>query len=148
DLTKAGNVITEFEVPASDSTGALKNPDPSDQYDLRTTVTPCFANNGKGDDYGVYKAAPNVKTGLNASQAQGDYCIRGNVAPDSGDACTVTGFGSAPGVKNCTNQTHSAQVTGVNGTTISHNCDATPGNSGSPIIGPLGRVNGIHTHGD
>jgi V8-like Glu-specific endopeptidase len=146
DLTKAGSVVTQFNTPASTSGGATQNPPAADQFKLDTDHPPCFSNGGKGDDYGVFKAAPNEKSGENPGSGREPFPLKSS-APAVGDSARVTGHGADDGAANFTQQTHGGTVTGVNGNTVSHNADTRGGNSGSPIINASGGVSGIHTHG-
>ncbi len=147
DLTKPGNVVAQHNVPASDADGSTNNPGAADQYKIDTAVTPCFRNNGRGDDYGVFKAKPNEKTKKNPSQAQGSHHDLKDSTPNVGDTVKVTGHGADDGADNFIQQDDSGQVTGVNGTTIEHKADTRGGNSGGPITNASGGVTGIHTHG-
>lgn len=147
DLTKAGNVVTQFNVPASSSGGGTKSPGAKDQYKLDPNVPPCFANNGPGDDYGVYKTRPNEKTKKAAGEAQGGHFDLKTAAPTVGGAATVTGHGADDGADNFTQQTETGTVTGVAGNRVDHNADTRGGNSGSPVTNSSGGVMAIHTHG-
>ena len=146
DLTKPGNVVTQFNTPASTASGATQNPPAADQFKMDADVPPCFSNGGKGNDYGVYKAAPNEKSGENPGSGREPFPLKTS-APAVGDPATVTGHGADDGAANFTQQTHTGRVTGVAGNTISHNADTRGGNSGSPITNASGGVAGIHTHG-
>lgn len=146
DLSKPGNVVTQFNTPASTSSGATQNPPAADQFKMDADVPPCFSNGGKGDDYGVYKAAPNEKSGESAGSGREPFPLKTS-APAVGDPATVTGHGADDGAANFTQQSHTGTVTGVAGNTIGHNADTRGGNSGSPITNASGGVAGIHTHG-
>jgi V8-like Glu-specific endopeptidase len=134
----------EFNVPPSLSNGTIQHPGPEDQYVVDTT-TRVFANDGIGNDWGVFQTFPNSQTGLTALQTQGAAF---NVVQDLGPATIrITGYGVDDGAANQTEQTNTGPNAGSSGTTMRYRVDTEGGNSGSPVIDEAtGNAVGIHTN--
>lgn len=144
--------VAQFNVPLSDSGGALRHPSPRDQYPVDVTSVQSRAGT-IGNDWAYFGCFPNSETGLTAYQAQGACLYLANTLPAPvGQGVRVTGFGSTngpiPWTWNRVQKSHVGPFASVDGTIVYHAADTTGGNSGSPVIvEPDRTVIAIHTHG-
>jgi V8-like Glu-specific endopeptidase len=159
--------VLQFNVPASSSDCSLNHPSANHQYAVNTG-TMQFANNGPGDDYGVFRAFANPNTSQTTFQAQGAAFTLATSIPGNGTNLRITGFGtdgtsasnasgannsctscSAPnGARNQVLQTHTGTLLAQGSTVVEHQVDTCGGNSGSPILQEANGVAiAIHTHG-
>lgn len=137
--------IAQFNVPKSNDDKSLNHPKPEDQYPIQKIYD--FQNEDEGKDWSVYRLQPNPVTGKSAGSVQGAFTIRTQMTRP-GDRIRISGFGKANGALHATQQTHAAIVKSIDGTTIIHEVDTEPGNSGSTIIHEDSKeIIGIHTHG-
>jgi hypothetical protein len=147
----SGTVFTvEFNCPPSTPGGAIVHPGPEDQYPL-IHATMMSQSGGVGLDYALARLSHNTTTGLPASLVQGHYAISSSLPP-VGTLTRITGFGSASGVLNLANKTHTGNLSlsggGTGGTQLGYTVDTTGGNSGSSVVRESDQtVFGIHTHG-
>jgi hypothetical protein len=146
----SGTVFTvEFNCPPSTAGGSIVHPGPQDQYPVIYS-TLAFQNGGIGNDWCIARLANNTTTGLPAALLQGFYRLA-TTLPALNSVTRITGFGSASGVLNLANKTHTGPLVtagGTNGTTVRYQVDTTGGNSGSSVIDDATvRAFGIHTHG-
>jgi hypothetical protein len=144
-----GAVYTvEFNCPPSGSNGQPVHPGPEHQYPLNNS-TLASLNNGIGNDWAIGRLDANATTGLSAALIQGFYRLAPG-APAVGSTTRVTGFGSAQGIMNFSNKTHtgpSTLVGGATGTQIAYAVDTSSANSGSPVVDEaMVEVYGVHTH--
>lgn len=146
----AGTVI-QFNVPLSDSSGAIVHPGPEDQYVVEpTSVQMTFT--GTGNDWSFFGVFPNSVTGLTPFQMQGErFTIANALTPIVGDQVVIAGFGStlAPIVPqwNYALKSDIGPSVSLAGSTLRHGVDTTGGNSGSPIFSQRQQaVIGVHTH--
>jgi len=144
--------VVEFNVPASDPTGASVHPGPEDQYPTDPDSLQ-YVNGGTGNDWSYFGAFPNSETGLTPVQAQGDYYeLRAPPAAVTDQVIRITGYGTTsppvPPPYNRAQKTHTGLLTNLSGSIVEYATDTTGGNSGSPIIlEDDGTAIGIHTHG-
>jgi Trypsin len=146
----SGSVFTvEFNCPPSAAGGSIVHPGPQDQYPVNYG-TLAFLNGGIGDDWCIARLNNNTNTGLPASLVQGHYALA-TALPPVGTVTRITGFGSASGVLNLANKTHTGPLVtagGGDGTTVQYQVDTTGGNSGSSVVRESNQtVFGVHTHG-
>jgi V8-like Glu-specific endopeptidase len=135
----------QFNVPASQTSGALVNPPARDQYAVvQSSVV--FSNGGIGNDWALFRVAANTQTGLLPRQAQGrQFSLANNRNITS---ARVTGFGTDTGTTNQTNQVHTGPFGAFSGTSATYAVDTTGGNSGSPVASAASDVAiAIHTNG-
>ncbi len=148
-VSGGAQVTVEFNCPPSNANGSVVHPSPQDQYPMDMSSL-SFADAGVGDDWAVGRLFANTTTGLSAAQVQGFYPLS-TTGPQLASAVRVTGFGTATGALNQTNQTHLATVTSLNGAgpnSILHAVDTTGGSSGALVIHEATQsVVGVHTHG-
>jgi V8-like Glu-specific endopeptidase len=145
--------ILEFNVPASNADGTTNPALVRDQYAIvQNSIV--FNDDGAGqigDDWAVFRVAPNTQTGLLPNAAQGAQFTRSHSLNPS--QVRVTGHGVDNGTANQTQQTHSGEflgvtVEGVNDAFMEYTADTEGGNSGSPVFdaGGGGVAVGIHTN--
>jgi hypothetical protein len=148
-VTTGAVYTVEFNCPPSNAGGSIVHPGPEHQYPLNSS-TLAFQNGGVGNDWALARLNANTTTGLSAALLQGFYRLA-PALPSVGAVTRITGFGSATGVLNLANKTHTGPCVtagGGNGTTVQYQVDTTGGNSGSSVVNEAtGRVFGIHTHG-
>lgn len=138
------NRTISFNPPASASDGSVRFPPPEDQYSIIQDSF-VFADNGPGDDWGVFRVRDNSETGDQPRDDRGFFRRQRTLSAQN---IRITGFGVDSGTTNQTNQTHVGTNTGSSGTRLRYNADTNGGNSGSPVINEAnGRAIGIHTHG-
>lgn len=144
-----GNLqVAQFNVPASSPGGSLNHPPPQHQYAIDASSLQTQGGAGVGLDWAYFGAFPNAQTGLTASKAQGAFYQLENPPTAPGTTMRITGYGTAPGSLNQTQQTSTGPLTSLSGTTLRYRSDTTGGNSGSPVIRhDSDRAVGIHTHG-
>jgi trimeric autotransporter adhesin len=140
------STVVEFNVPLSDSSGAIRHPPPSEQYvvtDSRESV-----NGGLANDWGVFTVFANSETGLTPLQAQGRGLDFATVLPVVGQQVKVTGYGIDSGSANQTQQISRGPIAEIDPTTsfISYRSDTEGGNSGSAVLRD-GKVVAIHAFG-
>jgi V8-like Glu-specific endopeptidase len=138
--------VVEFNVPPSTAGGALVHPPPASQY--VPTATRQFANNGIGNDWGVFTVFPNTETGLTPLQAQGPGLEFSSTLPRRNNIVQITGYGVDDGSANQTQQVSTGPVRQVSTstTTLKYASDTEGGNSGSAVL-VGGLVVAIHTNG-
>jgi V8-like Glu-specific endopeptidase len=146
----SGTVFTvEFNCPPSTAGGSIVHPGPQDQYPVNYS-TLASLNGGVGNDWCIARLNNNTTTGLPASLVQGHYALATSLPPVQ-SVTRITGFGSASGVLNLANKTHTGPLVtsgGTGGTTVQYQVDTTGGNSGSSVVRESNQtVFGIHTHG-
>lgn len=164
DGSGANMQFVEFNVPASESDGALRNAQPEDQYSVDSSSIRFFDDGlGQvGNDWAVFRVFQNSQTGRTASESQGDF-VRISDRSDSVVTIRVTGFGvdtvppgtGMAGRRNSDNQTLQTDaglflgedLEGPSSVRINYLVDTTSGNSGSPAIDEdTGVAIGIHTN--
>jgi V8-like Glu-specific endopeptidase len=135
----------QFNVPASQTSGALVNPAIRDQYSV-VQASIVSRNAGIGNDWALFRVAANTQTGLLPRQAYGrQFSLSNNRTPTN---ARVTGFGTDTGVTNQTNQIHTGPFGAFSGTSATYAVDTTGGNSGSPVVSSASDVAiAIHTNG-
>lgn len=135
----------QFNVPPSLPSGAIQHPPPQDQYSINNSSW-SSADDGIGNDWGVFSVFNNSTTGLQPIAAQGaGFTVVQNLGPPN---IRITGFGVDSGDRNQTQQTHVGPNAGSSGTTMRYQADTEPGNSGSPVIDDATNTAvGVHTHG-
>jgi V8-like Glu-specific endopeptidase len=135
----------QFNVPASQPSGALVNPGIRDQYSVvQSSIV--SSNAGIGSDWALFRVAANTTSGLLPRQAQGSqFSLSNNRTPTN---ARITGFGTDTGVTNQTNQIHTGPFGAFSGTRATYSVDTTGGNSGSPVASSASDVAiAIHTNG-
>jgi V8-like Glu-specific endopeptidase len=135
----------QFNVPASQTSGALVAPATRDQYAVvQSSIV--SRNSGIGNDWALFRVAANTQTGLLPRQAQGSqFSLANNRTPTN---ARITGFGTDTGVTNQTNQIHTGPFGSFSGTSARYSVDTTGGNSGSPVASAAtGVAIAIHTNG-
>jgi hypothetical protein len=144
-----GTSVVQFNVPASDSTGAIQHPPPQDQYSVdaasvqRQTV-------GTNNDWSYFGVFTNSNTGLTPIQRYGAFHTLASEAPMvTNQLVTVTGFGSVAApvspTLNFTQTTQTGAYTFMINNLVRYEVDTTGGNSGSAVVdNSTGRVIGIH----
>jgi len=139
--------IAEFNTPASRG-GQIQHPDQRDVYEVdKSSIV--YKNNGRGDDFAVFRLQANKQTGNLAGVMQGNYMVS-FVAPKKGDLLRITGYGadSGQGDRNFAQQSHTAEVYNISGSILEHRVDTMGGNSGSSVINEeTNEIVAIHTHG-
>ena len=156
-MVTAGHVLAanmskltvQFNVPLSSSSGGLRFPPASDQYDWVGRSAEYHESAGPGRDWGVFLTKKNSVTGKYAGQAQGAYFKFGSPPGYNGNT-RITGYGtdSTPRSYNCVNQTSTGPYLGNSGSRLMYRVDTMGGNSGSPVINVnTGKAFGVHTHG-
>jgi trimeric autotransporter adhesin len=141
----SGATTLQFNVPASQSNGALVNPGTRDQYSVvQSSIR--SSNAGIGNDWALFRVAANTQTGLLPRQAQGrQFSLANNRTPTN---ARITGFGTDTGTANQTNQVHTGPFSAFSGTSATYAVDTTGGNSGSPVASSSSDVAiAIHTNG-
>lgn len=141
----SGATTLQFNVPASQSNGALVNPAARDQYAVvQSSIR--SSNTGIGNDWALFRVAANTQTGLLPRQAQGrQFSLANNRTITT---ARITGFGTDTGVTNQTNQVHTGPFSAFSGTSATYAVDTTGGNSGSPVASSSSDVAiAIHTNG-
>ena len=152
----------EFNVPRSYLDGTTRPTEVKDQYPvIRSSVVSRFT--GVGNDWAVFRVAPNTETNLLPSDAQGGHFEVSNTAEPTN--VRITGFGvDGPAPKfgnppprngdNQTQQTHAGRVvrhtsSGSSSGTLKYRVDTQGGNSGSPVFAEDSNeiAIGIHTNG-
>jgi V8-like Glu-specific endopeptidase len=138
--------VVEFNVPPSTPAGAKVRAAARDQFPVTIGTN---TNLGIGNDYSVLTAGRN-SAGQTPIQAQGS-AFRVSTSANARDI-TVTGFGTASGVRNAAQTTHTGGYQGQTARSASniahfYTTDTTGGDSGSPIITESGTAIGIHTNG-
>jgi len=141
--------VVHFNVPESEPDGTLNMSVPDDQYAIDPASIQSTGSGVPGTEYTYFGVFPNSNTGLTPAEAQGAFFTF--VAPPAASSQTlrVTGYGTTnpPDELNQVQQTSTGPFV-ANPTSIEHQVDTTPGNSGSPIIlESTGEAIGIHTHG-
>jgi subtilase family serine protease/V8-like Glu-specific endopeptidase len=142
-------VTAQFNVPLSSSTGSIRNPSTSSQYNWEGTTRRRFESGGVGRDWGVFSTLKNSVTGRYAGSVQRSY-FSFSLAPSNGTSLRVTGHGadSSPRTYNFIQQTHTGPQKVRGGTFLGYQVDTMGGNSGSPVtISSSGRAVAVHTHG-
>lgn len=113
-----------------------------------------YSDAGPGDDWAVFRVAPNPETGLTPRQAQGRDIALSRATDLS--TLRITGHESVPGpgagetVSDAIQQTGTGEFVKLSGTSLFYEVDtsAGTGNSGSPVIDvTTGKAVGVHTHG-
>jgi len=141
----SGATTLQFNVPASQSNGALVNPGVRDQYSVvQSSIR--SSNAGIGNDWALFRVTANTQSGLLPRQAQGrQFSLANNRTPAN---ARITGFGTDTGVTNQTNQVHTGLFSAFSGTSATYAVDTTGGNSGSPVASSSSDVAiAIHTNG-
>jgi len=144
--------VMEFNVPLSNPGGGVVHPGPEDQYAVDPDSMQTNGGAGVGNDYAYFGCFPNTETGLTPAQAQGDWFVLADQAPDDTDRnIRITGYGTTsspvPPQWNQVQKTHVGPYVGSPGTNVQYSTDTTGGNSGSPVIDEsTGLAIGIHTH--
>ncbi|HHI80635.1 MAG TPA: hypothetical protein ENK02_11725 [Planctomycetes bacterium] len=142
-------VTAQFNVPLSTSTGAIRNPSTSSQYNWEGPTRRTFENGGQGKDWGVFSTLKNSSTGRYAGSVQRSYFLFSSV-PSNGTILRVTGHGadSSPRTYNYVQQTHFGPQRFRGSSVLGYRVDTMGGNSGSPVmISSTGRAVAVHTHG-
>ncbi len=142
-------VTAQFNVPLSTSTGAIRNPSASSQYNWEGTARRLFQNGGQGKDWGVFSTLKNSSTGRYAGSVQRSYFLFSSV-PSNGTVLRVTGHGadSSPKAYNFVQQTHAGLQKARGTSVLGYQVDTMGGNSGSPVmVSSTGRAVAVHTHG-
>ena len=139
-----------FNVPDSSADGKIHPSKDFDIYPLDKESI-IIADNGKGDDYAVFRLAKNPITNEFPGDTQGYYPVSfSKVYP--GDGIRIISFGAdrdeGDEHRNYTQQTSSANIIEVQEGYLSYQADTWGGSSGAPVIDNEGKVIGIHTHGD
>lgn len=149
-ITKGGILITaghcdpspgdkvEFNVPSSDSDGAINNSSEEDTYIISQVIS--SNDNTPTDDWAIFRVNNNSLTGLQPIEAQQVYIEL--VRDLTGDTYRTIGYGRSNipwedyDHRNKTLQTHSGDNLTQNVTGYLVECSVfnTPGGSGSPII--------------
>lgn len=157
--------VLQFNVPASSTACALVMPSANFQFAIDSGTGSISNNGGIGNDYWVFKCFPNSNTGLTTFQAMGQafalattmpatnttlvnwgYGVDGTAANDGANASSCS-CASPNGARNQTQQTHTGPLTGVTGSTVTHQVDTCGGNSGSVVaINSSGVAIAIHTN--
>ena len=156
--------IMEFNVPQSTPDGGANAASPENRYAVNTRSVR-FESDGTGADWAIFRLQSNAITGLSAHEAQGFFKITTSV-PGEDTTMRVTGHGidpfpTGPGPGRCgeedeyfcnsdslTQQTGIGRFDSLSGTTLEHEVDTMPANSGSPVIWESnGYTVGIHTAG-
>ncbi|RCK72084.1 MAG: Cell surface protein [Ignavibacteriae bacterium] len=145
--------VIQFNVPNSYLNGVIRHPGPEDQYvvDNESIIS--------GDDWVIFDVYANSVTGLTPKESQNDFYFVTNDIPDpqsNNVNITITGYGVAAGILNCTQQTASGLINYIEGNILYCQVDATEGTSGGPIVmvgtsnntnSPMKFVIGIITEG-
>lgn len=144
------NNVVHFNVPLSDSSGAIVPPLAIHQYSIDFASVQSFNGPDIGEDWMVFGCFDNPITGLQPLAAQGLFGIplATSIPTPVGQGVVVTGYGVDNSVFNQVQQSDVGPFVGATGNIIEHMVDTTGGNSGSPVIvGPIGEAIGIHTDG-
>jgi V8-like Glu-specific endopeptidase len=136
--------VVQFRVPPSNPDCTLNHPSAADQFPITESM---FENGGVGRDWGVMLAGDNVQ-----GQTPFDrYGVFRPVATNSAavnDPILVWGYGIDDECTRSRTQQHSGgTVNGVSTLFLTHDADATFGNSGSPIVRGT-EILGVATHCD
>lgn len=135
-----------FNVPPSLAGGGIQQPPPEDQYPVDVSSRQSL-DGGAGNDWLYIGVLPNSNHGQLPWQR---YGVRHELAsaPTTTPTIRITGYGTASGVRNQVQQTHTGPFTSLVTNRLRYRVDTTGGNSGSPVINEAtGRAVGIHTHG-
>ncbi|MFN0007432.1 MAG: trypsin-like serine peptidase [Planctomycetota bacterium] len=143
--------LVEFNVPPSDSNGAVTHPPPADQYAV-DPVSKQSSTGGLGNDWAYFGVFPNPSTGLRPYQRQqAAFALAGGAPTARGSIVVrVTSYGTdtTPAERNQTQQTATGSYLSSSGTTVGYRTDTEGGSSGAPVEWEQGdEVIGIHTHG-
>ncbi len=144
-----GNLqVVQFQVPPSSPGGTVNHPPPAHQYAVDASSLQTQGGAGVGFDWAYFGAFPNTETGLTPFQAQNAFFALATPPTAAGTPMRITGYGTASGALNQTQQTSTGPFDSLAGTTLAYAADTTGGNSGSPVILDAGdQAVGIHTHG-
>ena len=142
--------IAEFNVPISQTSGAIVHPAPADQYPIDQASVQMSAASVVGDDWAVARLHPNANGDTAVSRQGTGFALAGSI-PIPGTTIRITGFGidnTPDGSRHHACQTHTGPfVIGV-GNTLNYSVDTENGNSGSAVRNNVtGQVIGIHTNG-
>lgn len=123
--------VIQFNVPNSYLNGVIRHPGPEDQYvvDNESIIS--------GDDWAIFDVYANSVTGLTPKESQNNFYFVTNDIPDpqsNNVNITITGYGVAAGILNCTQQTASGLINYIEGNILYCQVDATEGTSGGPIV--------------
>ena len=137
-----GNMVVQFNVPASNANCSLNNPPVADQFPAQTIGA---VNGGVGNDWGVLEAGTNNLGEKPYDRYGALRPIATTVAP-SGAAVEVTGYGvDQTCTRTQTQQATFGSICSVSATFYNHDVDATFGNSGSALTRNH-EIIGINTH--
>lgn len=114
-----------------------------------------FSNEGRGDDWAVFKLKPNAITKKTAGSVQGFYDVDFFYEPIVGDRLVIVGYGidADDPIRNFAQQSDEGSFSRYSrransSTLITHDVDTMGGNSGSTIrLTQNNKIIGIHTHG-
>ncbi|MCP4912984.1 MAG: trypsin-like serine protease [Oligoflexia bacterium] len=137
--------LAEFNTPLSRN-GRIQHPEPEDIYPIEVIKS---VYNGLGDDWAVLRVRPNKITGKLAGEEQGFYKYT-FTQPEVGTVIRITGYGldRSQGDRNLAQQTHTGEVTKMQGNVMYHVADTMGGNSGSSVIREdTQEIVAIHTNG-
>jgi hypothetical protein len=134
--------VVEFDVPDSESSGAIVWADPADQYPVIPESVEsrdcnsflCGPSCPCGEDWALFRVYPNSETCLMPHAAQGDHAPFATTVPSGGEVI-VTGYGidDEPELYK-TQQTASGPVVGTDDVLLLYQVDTQGANSGSPVL--------------
>lgn len=121
---------------------------PEDTYEIDQSSIQS-QNAGHGKDWSVFRLKPNAVTKRLAGDVQGYLGISWLRVLPIGSSVTITGYGwkNQRDTKNGPQQTHTASLMGLQGTSFYYDVDTMGGNSGSSVVNAANEIIGVHTHG-
>ena len=139
--------FAEFNTPES-RRGNIQHPEPEDIYEIdKASVVSEYT--GLGNDWAVMRIKKNSITKRFPGAVQGNYTVAFET-PVPGEVVRITGYGldRREPTRNLAQQTHTGEVTRLNGSVMYHVADTMGGNSGSSIIREADqKIVAIHTNG-